>query len=305
MLEDYCNTLSDKAQLSIAIWLSKLTLPVWEAYFSENPDKINSVNALVGEANRVKGGASQIDVDFPSRALEKIGRSFGNAQKESKTPIPVMKSDGTLTPLLATSTQFLTNPKWDQTLPYPVRLVFTSVWNILTWLLYKRKTEANETHIYVAINQAADVLMSEKLLSIPQINTILAEFKNEKREVNEDLIWENTPGVPSSKGLTQDEVYKKIIGENIVKDACGDVLAGEILRQMKEEGKTFWDEWEEYYSGTCKIYSFNKEKKSFWRSEVDVIALSFSEEYSMSQAEMIGIISSISLFDLRKSGFEI
>ncbi|NJO92581.1 MAG: hypothetical protein HC831_29160 [Chloroflexia bacterium] len=80
-----------------------------------------------------------------------------------------MKSDGTLSPILNTSIQPLTNSKWDDILPYSVKLVFTMVWNIVTWILYKRSTDANETHIYVAINQAADVLMTEKLKTIPQI----------------------------------------------------------------------------------------------------------------------------------------
>ncbi|NJO92582.1 MAG: hypothetical protein HC831_29165 [Chloroflexia bacterium] len=105
--------------------------------------------------------------------------------------------------------------------------------------------------------------------------------------------------------MTQDEVYRKIIGQNIVKDACGRELAKEILRQMREDGKTFWDEWEEYYSGTSKTYSYNKERKSFWLSEVDVIALSFANQIPLTEKEMLDFISGVSLHDLRGDGFEI
>ena len=83
------------------------------------------------------------------------------------------------------------------------------------------------------------------------------------------------------------------------------MLAKEILRQIREEEKSYWDQWEEYYSGTCKTYSFNKEKNSFWRSEIDVIAASFFEEYPMTEQQMLDFISGVSLSDLRDDGFEI
>lgn len=305
MLDKYCNSLSDDAQLKIALRLGKLTLPVWNNYFEKNPQEIEKINALIEPSNKVKGGANKIDIKFPARALEKIERSYKNAKNIDALPIPNMKNDGTLSPLLATSMQPLTNPKWDESLPYSIRLVFTLVWNIVTWILFKRNNNENETHIYVAINQAADVLMRENILSIPQINAILSEYKNEARQADKDAAWEKAPGVKTGEPLTQDEIYRKIIGENIVKDACGKELAKEILRQMRYEGKTFWDGWEEYYSGTSKTYSFDKKVNSFWLSEIDVIALSFSNQIPMTEQQMLDFIASVSLSDLRKDGFEI
>ncbi len=305
MLKDFCNFLSDEAQLKIALRLGKHALPAWVDYFAAHPVKINEINDLILSENKVKGGANEIDANFPVRALEKIERSYKNAKRKEGLPVANMKSDGTLSPILATSIQPLTNKNWDNILPYSVRLVFTMVWNIVTWILYKRSTDVNETHIYVAINQAADVLMTEKLKTVPQIEKILAEYKHEARQTNEDELWEKAPKVKKGETLTQDEVYQKIIGENIVKDACGRELATEILRQMHEEGKTFWDEWEEYYSGTSKTYSYNKERKSYWLSEVDVIALSFANDIPMTEKEMLDFISGVSLHDLRGDGFEI
>ena len=305
MLDEYCNSLSDEAQLEIAIRLGKQVLPVWEKHFTEKPGDIENLNALIEDSNRVKGGAKYIDVDFPKRALEKIERSLENARKKDGKPVPNMKSDATLSPLLATSMQPLTNPQWDETLPYPVRLVFTLVWNIVTWILFRRSTDANETHIYVAINQAADALMSESILTVEQINEILREYQNETRKNDEDSLWEKAPGVKQHNALTSDEVYRKIIGENIVKDSCGKELAKEILRQMRDEDKSYWDKWEEYYSGTSKTYSFNQKENSYWFSEIDVIVLSFFNEYPMSEKEMLDFISGVSLNDLRDNGFEI
>lgn len=304
MLDEYCNTLSDEAQLKIALRLGKLALPVWNKYFAQKPEELEKLNTLIQPSNKIKGGADKIDVGFPARALEKIERSYQNAKKKKGMVIPNMKSDGTLSPILATSMQPLTNSMWDETLPYAVRLVFTLVWNIVTWILLKRHNDSNETHIYVAINQAADVVMNENMLSIPEIENILSEYQAETKQADEETAWKDAPGVKTSEPLTQNEIYKKIIGENIVKDACGKELAKEILRQMRYEGKTFWDEWEEYYSGTSKIYSYNKEKNSYWLSEVDVIALSFSNQIAMTEDEMLDFIAGVSLSDLRSDGFE-
>lgn len=160
---------------------------------------------------------------------------------------------------------------------------------------------------HVAINQAADALMSEKILTVEQIEAILLEYKDETRGADEDATWQTNPGETSAgdHDLTADEIYRKIIGENIVKDPPPRHVAKEILRQMREEDKSFWDEWEEYYHGTCKTYSYNNEKKSYWRTEVDVIVGSFYNEYPMSENEMLEFISGISPHDLRESGFEV
>ncbi len=305
MLDEYCNSLSDEAQLKIALRLGKLALPVWDKFFMENPSEIKKLNRLIEAAVHVQGGKSQIDINFPGRSLEKIKRSYENAKKKGGLPLPGMKSDGTLSTVLATSMQPLTNPEWDETFPYSVRLVFTLVWNIVTWILMRRRTDADETHIYIAINQAADVLMSENILTAPQINEILEEYKNETRNADEDPAWENAPKVKTHDSLEPDEIYRKIAGENIVKDACGSEMAKEILRQMREEDKSYWDEWEEYLSGTCKTYSYNKEKNSFWFSEADVIVASFFNQYPMTEEAMMDFISGVSLSDLRKSGFDI
>jgi len=302
MLDEYCNSLSDKAQLKIALRLGKIALPVWENYFTNNPDVMDAVNDLIKEDNRIKGGAAKIDIELPRRALEKIEGSLKNSDSPK---VPSMKSDALLQPLLATMMQPLTNPQWDDILPYSIKLVFTMVWNILTWILMRRKTDADETHIYIAINQGADILMSEKIYGTPEIEELLIEYKDQARQKHEDELWSQADGIPKDNNLNTDEIYRKISGENIIKDACGIELAKEILRQMREQGKSFWDEWEEYYSGTCKTYSYNKEQKSYWCTEADVVAASFFEEYPLSEEAMLEFIADKSKSDLRGDGFEI
>ncbi len=305
MLDSYCNSLTDEAQLEIALTLGKRALPVWEEYFRKNPKDIDQVNALVNDTNRVKGALQKIDSEFPKRALEKIERSFIAAKETSQKPIPIMKRDATLSPLLATCMQLLSNQQWDNTLNQSVRLVFTSVFNMLVWILYRRHTKQNETHIYVAINQAADVLLRENLLSEGNISTILDGYKQHKRLNTEDSDWENAMPVGSSESFDEQDIYKKIIGEKVVKGQGSSALNKEVLRQMREEGKTYWNMMDEYTTGTSTTYSYDKEKQSYSRHEVDVIVGSFSNHIPMTESEMLGVISQQALSDLRESGFEV
>lgn len=306
MLDDYCNTLSDAAQLKIALHLSKKTLPIWSQYFSENPAELETLNGITQDAQQLKRAAKNIDIEFPKRAIEKIERSLAAAtERSARSPIPLMKSDATLSPLLATCMQPLTNPKWDAALTQSVKLVFTAVFNTLTWILYRRKTDQYETHIYVAINQAADALLRESILSVEDINNILYTYKHELRSTNEDSDWENALPAGESEPYNEEDIYRKIIGEKVVKDSVDSNLAKEVLRQMREEGKSYWNELDEYNTGTSRIYSYNAEEKSFWLTEADVIVGSFFNKIPMTEAEMMQFVSQQSLSDLRDSGFEV
>jgi hypothetical protein len=305
MLDTFCNSVSDQAQLKIAVRLGKIALPVWSRYLSENPTAIEKINELAENAIHLKR-AQKVDIGFPQRALEKIERSYMAAKENAGgKPIPLMKCDATLSPMLATCMQPLTNPQWDNVLPQSVKLVFTLVFNILVWILYRRRNAEHETHIYVAINQGADVLLRESLRSADDINNILAEYKLEIRGDTEDTNWENAFPVGESEPLDQEDIYRKIIGEKVFKDSVTTVLAKEVLRQMREEGKSYWNELDEYNTGTSTTYSYNKEEKSFWRSEFDVIVGSFHNQIPMSENEMLGFVSQQSLGDLRGSGFEV
>jgi len=211
--------------------------------------------------------------------------------------------------LLATSMQPLTNAKWDITFTYSTRLVYTSIWNILTWLLLRKITNDNETHIYVAINQAADALMTEKIVTKNEIENILLGYKDEIRIAGEDVEW-NSPDMNDTDAGKQEnnnlnEIYLQLIGKKNPSDAPIKVQTEEILRQMREEGKSFWDKWEEYYSGTSKRYMFDKEKNTYMRTEMDVIVASFYNEYTMTEEQMLEFISGVSLFSLRENGFVI
>jgi hypothetical protein len=303
MLDQFMAGLSNEAQLKIALRVADLALPLWSEYFNAHPGKIREVNDLVTEDRRLAGAYPTIDVGLPEKALKELRAGLDAARTKSKRPAAVMQENPRLTPLLRTFMAPLTNPRWDEVLPRGVRLVFTSVWNILTWLLFCEKNQEGETHISVAVNQSADALLSEKRKSIDEINALLAEYAGETRPDDE-----RDGGIPYRKAdapTTTDEVYQKIIGPVPPKDAPSQAQAAEIARQMRDEGKSYWDTWEEYYTGTNTDYSYDKDEKKFKKVEMDVIVGSFCNTYWLSEAEVIDAIRRYSLRDLRESGFTI
>lgn len=306
MLDEFLSKLSDEAQLQIAVRLIREAMPVWKNHLAQHPDDLEKINALIGPENKIAGAVGCIDADLPTRYLIKLEACYAASKNANDRPIPAMKADILLQPLFATIMQPITHAAWDTTLPYTVRLVYTSVWNILTWLLFRRSNDSGETHICVAINQAADALMTEKLKTVEEINAILSEYAEQKRADDEDAAWANV-SAPQGQGggFSTNEIYRKISGENIVKDAPKDVQVSEILRQMRDEGKSYWDEWYEYIEGTSRTFSYNKEKQSYWMIEIDVIVASFCNEYAWSEQQMRDYLTSVSLNELRKNGFEI
>ena len=175
----------------------------------------------------------------------------------------------------------------------------------LVWILKRRRTPDNETHIYVAINQSADALLRESMVPAPQIVSILSEYDKERRKDSEDSDWENALPVGRSEPMDEEDIFRRILGEKVNKDLCGRTLAKEVLRQMLDNGKSFWDEWEEMQSGTSITYSYNKEKQSFWRHEFDTIVGSFSNHIPMTENEMLDFVSQLALRDLREQKFEV
>lgn len=302
MLDTFCASLSDDAQLRIVVRLGKLALPIWENYFKQNPTAIDQVNALITDDNRIEGGLKVIDVEFPKRCLEKIERSYQSAkEKSADRPLPVMKGDPTLSPMLATCMQPLTSKQWDKVLDESVRLVFTSIFNMLIWIQFKRNTPYHETHIYVAINQAADALLREKMMEQQPLNDLLAEYNKETRQPSEESDWENAFRVGRSEPQSEDDIFRRMLGEKIYQGKCGLAVAKEALRQMREEGKTYWDDSDYSYS---KTYSWDKEKQSFNRYLWDEI-IGGGADIEMTESEMLEFIAQLTLADLREARFEV
>jgi len=305
MLDEFLLTLSNEAQLKIALRLTRLALPIWQKYHAEHPEKMAEVNALVTDENRVAGAYKEITVDLPEKGLTELDKAYEAARGKNKRPVTVMKEHAVLNPIHYTFIGPLTNSAWDATLPNSVRLVYTAVWNILTWLLFREHNDAGETHIYIAVNQAADALHSEKMMSFEEINVILMEYAEQKRYPDEKR--EGSMNYDTGDGAPKDpnEIYQKIIGPTPPRDAPSTSQAAEIVRQMRDEGKSYWDDWEEYYTGTNVDYSFDVEAGKFKRTEIDIIIGSFCNTYWLTEKEIIESMKKYSLYEFRKAGFNI
>jgi len=170
MLDDYCNSLPDRAQVALSLRLIRTALPAWESYMAAHPDQVDAVNALIREEHFVKGGAHRIDPGLPRQALLDIEQKL--AARVALINSPTMKGH------MATIMEPLTNPAWDDVLPLSVRLVYTSVFNVLAFLLMHRFANEDESHIYVAINQACDAILREQFLSKDELENVLQEYKD-------------------------------------------------------------------------------------------------------------------------------
>ncbi len=195
MLDEYCNSLPEHAQVAMSMRLIDVVLPIWELHVAQHPDDLAKVNALITAEHKIRDGLAKIAASLPRSALQELQKMIA-AKRD-------LNSSSSLRRYLATFMEPLTNPAWDDALPLSVRLVFTATWNLLTYLLFKRKTEEGETHVYIAVNQACDAIMREKVLSQADLERVLQEYKNYKgnpivssaREANEEKGGSTFPSV--------------------------------------------------------------------------------------------------------------
>jgi hypothetical protein len=191
MLEEYCRSLPVGTQVAIAIRLIEMALPIWIKHVAVNPDQLKRASALIGELNKVQNGAHEISPDFPQTALQVLKRIIDAGKKVADST--------TLKQHLATSMEPLTNQGWDGVLPLSVRLVFTAVFNLLTFLLLTRVTQNNENHVYVAINQACDAILREKILSKDELEQVLTSFKSFNPSKVESSLPADFLSIPESR----------------------------------------------------------------------------------------------------------
>lgn len=296
MLSTFCNSLSDEAQLKLAIRLGRLAVRVWNLHFCENPDTTNQLRDLTREVNQLKIGGVLIDTGFPTKVLEVVEQRYEAAKAKGGNPIVNLKSDATLSPFLAASKKLLSHPEWELQLPEPVRVVFNMTHNLLVWILERRTNDEGQTLIYVSIHQATDVLLRELVKSELEINTILADYMDERRGAHEDAEWE--AALPVGERAPNEEVEIPKVVEKIYSPQ-----SHEVLRQMREEGKLYSNELDDFNSGTSTSYSYNKEKQSYWFSQLDTVVGSFNHQIPMTETEMLDFVSDLSVVDLQENGF--
>lgn len=80
----------------------------------------------------------------------------------------------------------------------------------------------------------------------------------------------------------------------------------QVLKQMQSRGLTYDDFWEEYYEGINTTYAFDRQKKKFTVTRIDIVAASFMTVEEINTAELkCFLLENASLHDLRKQGFKI
>nr|MDO8109917.1 hypothetical protein [Candidatus Sigynarchaeota archaeon] len=186
-LEEYCNSLPENALVAICIRLIEIAMPVWDQHVNHFPDQVVKVNALIGSDNCVQNGAHKINPELPKQAIGQLKRAI--AVRTDFHESLVLKR------YLATFVEPLTNPGWDDVLPLSVRLVYTAVYNLFTFLVFTRFSPSNESHINVAINQACDAIMREKLLSKEDLDRVLHEYESyDSTEMERAQVPDTSPG---------------------------------------------------------------------------------------------------------------
>lgn len=79
-----------------------------------------------------------------------------------------------------------------------------------------------------------------------------------------------------------------------------------VIKQMKDDGLTYDDFWEEYYNGINTTYSYDRKKGHYKVTRIDIIALSFyiKEEISVDELKST-LMECASLHELREQGFDV
>ncbi len=172
MLDEFCNKLPEATQVALAIRRIEVALPAWEKRVTKHPGDLEKVNALITKDHWVQGGAHQIVAALPRAAINELKATIAAGANLSGNSI--------LQGQLATLMEPLTIPAWESIIPSHARLAFTAVFNLLTFLLSKRVTPDNETHVYVAINQACDAILQRQFLSLEALEAVLKEYEHLK-----------------------------------------------------------------------------------------------------------------------------
>lgn len=246
MLDEYCNKLNDSALNSLAIRLCRITLPFWTSYLKMHSDAIDIINGLITKDQRVQNGEEKISSDFLERVLNDLKSEIQSSQNLHESKI--------LKDHLATIMQPLTNPAWDNTLDVSRRLIYTSIFNILTFLCLHRNNNEGETHIYVSINQSCDVILRESILSKEELESILLEYKKENRSPEE---------IQAGYSMTSAD-------------------ADSIISAMKDGLEYIREDYDDSY---VNFWIYDTEKKLFLSQKIDTIVGYAPDDIEYSETE--------------------
>ncbi len=187
-LEETVASLPGAGQANLAFDLLEIALPAWSEHAQEHPEDLQAVSALMDDAHRAPTGARIIAAGILSEIVSALRSAVTSGQD--------LKSNRLLRSYLATVMQPLTNPAWEDKLTPPLRLIFTSVFNLLTALIYRRAAESGESHIYVSINQSCDAILQLELRSLEELHAIIQKHTQSSNDGAADpLVQEDNPAI--------------------------------------------------------------------------------------------------------------
>jgi hypothetical protein len=159
-LRDFVHSLNEKKKIRLALELIKIALPVWDKFADKkNLSYRDSVVWLKHEVGSTL-------LSEAARAIEdELGKDDINFKPEVNKNLAVYLEKFT-DPVIA-----IEDDDWK--LPATAEKIFYSVYNLLSAVLGKDESESG---YYLAINQAIDVIDSEKIISDEKTREIINNF---------------------------------------------------------------------------------------------------------------------------------
>ncbi len=163
-LQGLIENLPPENQFELAIQLAKCTLPIWKKFAVKN--KLNYHDTIVGlkhavDENLPEGTLIAIEIYLTAKKLQ---YNFDNKEeiwqlyKQFEDPIVALQDD-------------------DWELPDDVLKTFYAIYNLLKATIGIKKTTFDENVVYVSINQSVEALEISGLLTVEEIDGIIAKFK--------------------------------------------------------------------------------------------------------------------------------
>lgn len=160
-LDKIVSNLSNKHQLELAVVLIEKALVIWDEYCIGG--KLDYIDTVVGMHHEVKP-------DLPARSLALAKKELqhpGTQAAEIKA-----LNDEFIEPIVA-----MQDDDWE--MPDAVEKVFYAAYNLNEFLNGLTTTTFAESQIYLVINQAIDALLTKEIMTLAEINNLIAQYKKQ------------------------------------------------------------------------------------------------------------------------------
>ena len=166
-LQEYCETLSQKKQIRLALKLGKLALPIWD-----NFTKSNSLDYR----DTVVGLTHSVPKDLLSNTITEIEKFISTPS----LPSFLKDKDALMNLYSCFEDPIVALQDFDWELPDSVKQIFYSMYNLTGWIIKKDSNTDGDSCLYISINQSIDAIENTGILSEDEIKQILQNTKNSR-----------------------------------------------------------------------------------------------------------------------------